>query len=271
MVCNTAFSKVLELLVCLCFCPELCYRVVGASGHSWGGWCLPTSSLERPQGHTHSDCPLLLLGCSRSPPHLITNQASCTCLFPQCTLWWRPLPPLEAGWKEYTPTFNHSNFQVSGRHFWNNDFSSCMEDSQSPGSHGPQPWAGTSPGLVTASPSSFQGSCLQAHQPFSSPSLLQNLLHLLRESHSSALFSNYLLWLCLAVKPWLTSWRITRPGSTRTLVVKSCITGICWITSDKRNGVYITYLEQHFTTVGWDPGVGCEGTQCMITTFKRTE
>ena len=34
-------------------------------------------------------------------------------------------------------------------------------------------------------------------------------------------------------------------------------------------GVYIAFLEQYFTAVGWDPLVGCELTQGMITIIKR--
>lgn len=121
---NIAFLRRFWNCWCLCFCPELCYRVVWsvqamcASDHFFQGrWCTPVRESGEVPGWYSQQLSFLLPGVP-SPPCLLWTLASLHTPLSSVFLPTQASPLLlEAKWKEFTCTFNHDHFQVIGQDF----------------------------------------------------------------------------------------------------------------------------------------------------------
>lgn len=103
----------------LCFCSELCYRVVWsvqamcASDHFFQGrWCTPVRESREVTGWYPQQLSFLLPGVP-GPPFLLWTLASLHTPLSSVCLPMQASPLLlEAKWKEFTCTFNHDHLGV---------------------------------------------------------------------------------------------------------------------------------------------------------------
>ena len=211
-------------------------------------------SLEGSQGHTHGDCPLLLLGCSWFPPLLPWNLASLR----------SPLSSVPLLMETSSSPTGGRNLSTHLIIATSRPLLVPRRDSSSPGSQRTQPWARTSPPFstlqqlylrvqVSAPPARFRAQ----PKPLTpiTPSCM-SLDRVIPLCFSPTVFLDHILWWSL---DWLTSWRT----DVSLIALGPWTWHAAWQAfvefPDKWSGNVCCLSEQHSTTVGWVPSVDHEG------------
>ena len=195
-----------------------------ASDHFCCGiWC-PSVSLEGPQGHTHDDCPLLLLGSSWFPPHLPWNLASLHSPLSSMPLIMETSSSPTGGRNLFTHLII-ANLRPLLGHFWSLKEIPYLQDHKGLIPELGPPLYLLTPSLLhlAAAMLSISTHCL-LQGTAQAPHSYNTFLHLLRQGqrHSSVLHSYCLPWSYFVMKPQLANFLEIRcePNTTRILDIR---------------------------------------------------